>query len=131
MDCLFWAINFILVAANFCTPINYPVSGCICLSEDHITHDEDKSFALVSHDYGTYLKVLCDGSVVAEESSPKLLQGGKVWFVTCEDSVDKYMYKNNGYFELCLASNKEQKLVFNMVNKNFQMFASHQMAKQQ
>jgi hypothetical protein len=101
-----------------------------------------KPFKLVSYEHGTLLKVSTDGSLVAVESSPNLLQEKNVWFVSCNDGgnyqndIDIYDARHNNTnnreqsFEICSEEYVEQKLVFNKVYKYFRMISIQKMSQE-
>ena len=99
---------------------------------------QKKPFKLVSYEHGTLLKVSTDGSLVAVESSPNLLQEKNVWFVSCHGGNhqnDIYVRHNNTNretsFEICSEEYVEQKLVFNKVYKYFRMISIKRMITSQ
>lgn len=127
-------VFFISISTTFCgSHLN-----CFKLYSKNMKHckfkykysEPRKPFKLVSFEHGTLLMVSSDGSLVAVESSPNLLQQKNVWFVRCQDQNNAHKYHNvtsrKQSFEICTQPEPhvEQKLVYNKIYKHFHMIST-------
>ena len=124
----FISISTMITSQSICSQRNYKLMSQYISKSDKLK--PTKPFKLVSFEHGTLLMVSSDGSLVAVESSPNLLQQKNVWFVRCQDQNNAHKYHNvtsrKQSFEICTQPEPhvEQKLVYNKIYKHFHMIST-------